>query len=68
MDIEDAQPLYNEAYLEDIWPCLKLCSKKRDAEFRIVLMHCFHKELGIKVSANEYSRNQQEDEELTMDK
>lgn len=45
MDIEDMHPLRKEAYIEDIWPCLKICfrSIKRKPEFKEALRICFRK-------------------------
>jgi len=68
MDIEDAHPLQMKAYLDDIWPCLKLlkCGRERGPDFRVVLKTCFHKELGIEVSRTGYARTIEEEKEINQ--
>lgn len=63
MDIEDACPLQREAFIEDIWPWLKICKKKRKPDFRNNLKLAFHREMGIKVSRNVYSKNKEEEDQ-----
>ena len=64
MDVEDAHPLKREAYLDDIWPCIKL--KERQPDFKLVLKNCFHKELDIKVSISGYGSTVQEDMDMVQ--
>ena len=59
MDIEDAHPLRREAFIEDIWPCLKVCMclrKARKPDFRAALKACLHQQMDIQVSKNAYSK------------
>ena len=67
MDIEDGCPLQREAFIEDIWPCMKICKKTRKPDFRANLKLALHRKMNIKVSRNVYSKNMEEEEhEETM--
>lgn len=53
MDIEDSHPLRKEAFVEDIWPCLKVCRvclKKRKPDYKAALKLCLRLEMELKTT------------------
>lgn len=64
MDIEDMHPLRKEAFIEDIWPCLRICfrSIKRKPDFKEALRICFRKNMNL-VTAQELREQQKMDKE-----
>ena len=54
MDIEDDHPLRRTAFIDDVWPCLRILTmfkKKRKPDFRNALKLCFYKEMDIRVAS-----------------